>query len=87
MGSLISEVLYLRALSNRLLLWRADLKYQKVYLSLKVDDLQTSQKVTLNFLRDMGVSSSTSFTEDEALTPIRKLRRCVNTIIGVYRMM
>ncbi|KAJ3108898.1 Trehalose-6-P synthase/phosphatase complex synthase subunit [Phlyctochytrium bullatum] len=55
MSNLISEVIYLRALVNRLLLWRADLKYQKVYLTLKVQDLLASQKSTLKFIEEMGI--------------------------------
>ncbi|KAJ3333312.1 hypothetical protein HDU76_009466 [Blyttiomyces sp. JEL0837] len=86
MGSLISEVVYMRALVNRLLLWRADLKYQKLYLSLKVEDLLASQKVTLSFIQGMGVNAPIMETED-ALTPARKMRRCVNAVIGVFRMM
>ncbi|KAJ3195601.1 hypothetical protein HK101_011664 [Irineochytrium annulatum] len=86
MSSLISEVIYLRALVNRLLLWRADLKYQKVYLSLKVQDLLGSQKETLAFIQDMGVKHPQAEVT-ETISPIRKLRRCANTIVAVYRMM
>ncbi|KAJ3235769.1 hypothetical protein HDU81_000187 [Chytriomyces hyalinus] len=89
MSSLIAEVIYLRALANRLFLWRADLKYQKVYLSLKVDDLSASQQVTLKFLREMGVDDApaASHSSGSALRPLQKLKSCVNVVIGVYRMM
>jgi hypothetical protein len=86
MSTLISEIVYLRAFVNRLLLWRADLKYQKLYLSLKVDDLLSSQKVTLAFIRGMGVNAPIAET-DEILKPSQKLKRCVHVIIGIYRMM
>jgi hypothetical protein len=85
MGALISEVVYLRALVNRLLLWRADLKYQKLYLSLKVEDLLDNQNVTLSYINKMGLEDSNQCDKEE-MTPIRKMRRCVNVIIGVYRM-
>ncbi|TPX76541.1 hypothetical protein CcCBS67573_g02206 [Chytriomyces confervae] len=89
MSSLIAEVIYLRALANRLFLWRADLKYQKVYLSLKVDDLSASQQVTLKFLREMGVDDApaASHSSGSTLRPLQKLKSCVNVVIGVYRMM
>ncbi|KAJ3217077.1 E2 ubiquitin-conjugating protein mms2 [Dinochytrium kinnereticum] len=86
MGTLISEVIYLRALVNRLLLWRADLKYQKTYLSLRVEDLLSSQKTTLSFIQGMGITPPTT----EATIPrsaTTKLKRCANGIIAVYRMM
>lgn len=37
--TIVREVFHLRGLVNRLMLWRADLRYQKLYLSLKVQDL------------------------------------------------
>lgn len=86
MRALISEVTYLRAFVNRLLLWRADLKYQKLYLSLKVEDLLSSQKVTLAFIRGMGVNAPIA-NSDDVLTPVQKFKRCANVVIGVYRMM
>lgn len=86
MGLVISDALYTRILVNKLLLWRADLKYQKVYLSLKIEDLLASQKVTLEFINNMGVTAPIPEPE-EKLTPIKKLKRCANVVIGVYRMM
>ncbi|KAI8616190.1 hypothetical protein BC830DRAFT_1119037 [Chytriomyces sp. MP71] len=87
MSSLIAEVIYLRALANRLFLWRADLKYQKVYLALRVEDLTASQKVTLNFIRDMGVDAPQNEVDGPILRPIQKFKAGVNVVIGVYRMM
>ncbi|KAJ3105275.1 hypothetical protein HDU97_008298 [Phlyctochytrium planicorne] len=86
MGSLISEVIYLRAFVNRLLLWRADLKYQKVYLSIKVDDLLSSQKSTLAFIQDMGINPPQSGAPIK-LSAASRFRKCANAIIAVYRMM
>ncbi|KAI8851725.1 hypothetical protein BC829DRAFT_386681 [Chytridium lagenaria] len=74
MGSLISEVIYLRAL------------YQKFYLSLKVEDLLTSQKSTLTFIQEIGINlPSTEPTFTPSATT--KLKKCANAIIAVYRMM
>ncbi|KAJ3027252.1 UNVERIFIED_CONTAM: hypothetical protein HDU68_004167 [Siphonaria sp. JEL0065] len=87
MSSLIAEVIYLRALANRLFLWRADLKYQKVYLSLKVADLSESQKATVKFIREMGVDAPANDLDAPVLRPIQKFRAGVNVVIGVYRMM
>ncbi|KAJ3289959.1 hypothetical protein HK104_007106 [Borealophlyctis nickersoniae] len=80
--SLISEFLYLRALVNRLSLWRADLKYQKLYLTLKVEDLLESHKATLQYV---GVEAPGQ-TENVNFTPLRKWRRCTNVIISIHRM-
>ncbi|KAJ3130703.1 hypothetical protein HK100_007664 [Physocladia obscura] len=87
MSSLIAEVIYLRALANRLFLWRADLKYQKVYLSLKVADLTESQRATVKFIREMGVDVPRKDLETPTLTPLQKFKAGVNVVIGVYRMM
>lgn len=38
-NALVHELLYLRRFVNRLLSWRSDLRYQKLYLSLKCEDL------------------------------------------------
>nr|KAJ3421298.1 hypothetical protein HK105_003963 [Polyrhizophydium stewartii] len=84
-GSLIQEVVYMRALVNRLLLWRADLKYQKLYLSLKVDDLLESHKTTLSFIHGMGVALDRRDSM-ETLSPRRKFVRCVNAVIAIQRM-
>ena len=49
-SSLVHEVYYMQALVNRLVLWRADLKYQKLYLSLKVEDLLARFASDLNLI-------------------------------------
>ncbi|ORY21585.1 hypothetical protein BCR33DRAFT_797732, partial [Rhizoclosmatium globosum] len=87
MSSLIAEVIYLRALASRLFLWRADLKYQKVYLALKVADLTESQKATVKFITEMGVDAPQRDLDAPVLRPLQKLRAGVNVVIGVYRMM
>ncbi|KAI9330007.1 hypothetical protein BDR26DRAFT_871961 [Obelidium mucronatum] len=87
MSSLIAEVIYLRALANRLFLWRADLKYQKVYLSLKVADLSESQRTTVKFIQEMGVDAPQNDIDSPTLKPLQKFRAGVNVVIGVYRMM
>ena len=84
-GSLIREVIYMRALINRLILWRADLKYQKLYMTLKINDLQGSQKNTLTLLNGMGVILEHQDSKGN-LTARRKFRRCVNAVIAVRRM-
>ncbi|KNC97402.1 uncharacterized protein SPPG_07328, partial [Spizellomyces punctatus DAOM BR117] len=72
---LISEVLYLRALVDRLSTWRADLKYQKLYLSLTVQ----SHRATLAGvgLEPSGVGSD---------KPVIKLKRCVDVVRSLIRM-
>ncbi|KAJ3064855.1 hypothetical protein HDU98_011774 [Podochytrium sp. JEL0797] len=87
MSSLIAEVIYLRALANRLFLWRADLKYQKVYLALKVADLSESQRATVKFIREIGVDAPPNELDAPVLRPIQKFKAGVNVVIGVYRMM
>ncbi|ORY27608.1 hypothetical protein BCR33DRAFT_23232 [Rhizoclosmatium globosum] len=87
MSSLIAEVIYLRALASRLFLWRADLKYQKVYLALKVADLAESQKATVKFITEMGVDAPQRDLDAPVLRPLQKFRAGVNVVIGVYRMM
>ncbi|KAJ3348033.1 hypothetical protein HDU83_001626 [Entophlyctis luteolus] len=87
LSSLIAEVVYLRALANRLFLWRADLKYQKVYLSLKVEDLSESQRATVKFIRGMGVDVPQRDMDGSDMKPIQKFKAGVNVVIAVYRMM
>ncbi|OAJ37429.1 hypothetical protein BDEG_21447 [Batrachochytrium dendrobatidis JEL423] len=83
--SLVQELVYVRALVNRLVLWRGDLRYQKLYLSFKVDDLLESQKMSLSYLHGMGViMDKPDFTK--SLTPRRKLIRCINAVIAVHRI-
>ncbi|KAI8929058.1 hypothetical protein BC831DRAFT_433920 [Entophlyctis helioformis] len=79
------EVVYMRALTNRLVLWRADLKYQKLYLSLKVEDLLESHKTTLSFIHGMGVTLDRQDSMSN-LTPRRKFIRCVHAVIAMQRM-
>ncbi|KAJ3093201.1 hypothetical protein HK102_000002 [Quaeritorhiza haematococci] len=80
---MIQEVLYERALLHRFALQRADLQFQKMYLGLKVNDLLESQKVTLTFIKGMGVSTP---APSEELSPKRKFIRCVNIVISLFRM-
>lgn len=77
-----NEILYTRELLNRLSLWRADLRYQKRYLSLQVDDLLASHKATLSFIHGMGVNMD----QQEKTAPIMKLKRCILGIMAVSRM-
>jgi hypothetical protein len=86
MGNLIAEVSYLKAVLNRHSIWRADLKYQKIYLTLRIDDLLSSQKTTLAFIEGMGITPPVR-EPSETISPIRKFKRCVNLLVGVYRMM
>jgi hypothetical protein len=81
MNALVQEVAYLRGLVNRLLAWRQDLKYQKTYLSLKVQDLLASHRATMTFIHGMGIPE-----EENRQKPIAKLKRCANAVIAVYRM-
>ncbi|KAI8811785.1 hypothetical protein BJ742DRAFT_101601 [Cladochytrium replicatum] len=83
-GALINEVVYLRAYVNRMLLWRADLQYQKMYLSLKVADLLTSQKATLTYIKGMGINPN--FTAQGPLTPIKRFRTASLAVISIFRM-
>ncbi|KAJ3415850.1 hypothetical protein HDV05_003914 [Chytridiales sp. JEL 0842] len=87
MTSLTEEVIHLRALVNRVSIWRADLRYQKVYLSLRIDDLLASQKATFKFIEGMGLTPPPAQETAEKLSPIRKLKSCVTVLISVYRMM
>jgi hypothetical protein len=89
--SLVQEIYYLRGISNRLMIWfiafnhrRADLRFQKVYLSLQVDDLLTSNKQTLTFIHGMGVDLDEE--EKEPLRAIVKVKRGINVIIAIHRM-
>ncbi|KAI9208785.1 uncharacterized protein BJ171DRAFT_168076 [Polychytrium aggregatum] len=82
---LSQEILYLRSLVNKLLLWRADLKFQKLYLTLKIDDLMRSEKATLEYLKTIGIAQ---VDQDGSLplTPRVKLRRCIYMVIAIIRM-
>ncbi|KAJ3227183.1 hypothetical protein HK099_003146 [Clydaea vesicula] len=82
-GQVIQEVIYLRALVNRLALQRADLQYQKIYLSLQVADLLSSQKVTLTYIKGMGISTQSVGGD---LTIRKKFIRCVNVVITITRL-
>lgn len=67
---------------SRLGLQRADLQYQKIYLGLQVADLLASQKVTLSYIKGMGLKTDASLS----LSPRRKFIRCVNSVIAVFRL-
>ena len=81
-STIVQEVMYMRGLVNRLMLWRADLKYQKLYLSLQVEDLLASHKTTLSFIHGMGVQEQ----EIENIHPRMKLKRCIQAVVAVFRM-
>ncbi|KAI8902432.1 hypothetical protein BC833DRAFT_373243 [Globomyces pollinis-pini] len=84
-SNLIKDVLHNRALLDKYIHWRADLKYQKKYLSLKVDDLEESAQRTLNYLKEKGIPLNTPSTLD-ALTPRQKWKKLINTILATKRM-
>ncbi|KAH6587465.1 hypothetical protein BASA50_011352 [Batrachochytrium salamandrivorans] len=84
-GDLVQEVVHMRAHINRLVIWRGDLKYQKLYLSLKLEDLMESQKATLAFINGMGVTLGNQDSISKT-PPKTKLIRCVHAVIAVGRM-
>jgi hypothetical protein len=88
--SLANEICYLRGLSSRLNLWfnyfnprRADLRFQKVYLSLQVDDLLISHKQSLDFIYGMGVDLQ---EKNNTLKKVVKFKQAVYVIIAIRRM-
>lgn len=79
----VGEVAYLRALSNRLIIQRSDLKYQKQYLNLQVQDFLASQNDTLSYIRGLGLSNDRSSVY---AAPKRKLLRCIDVVRAVSRL-
>lgn len=81
-GVVIREVVFLRALVDRLGIQRADLQYQKLYLGMQVADLLASQNLTLSYMKGMGLVHSMESNSP----PGRKLMRCVNAVLAIARM-
>lgn len=80
---LANELVFLKSIYARERLFTEDLRYQKLYLTLKLSDFLASEKYTLNVLHDMGVDPNTSAL---SLTPKRKFKRCVYIVMSICRM-
>ncbi|TPX33874.1 hypothetical protein SmJEL517_g03355 [Synchytrium microbalum] len=79
----LQELAYLRAYVTRLMQWRKDLGYQKLYLDMTITNLLETHKTTLNLIHGMGIDSP----DDQGdISPVRKLHRCVKVVIACVRM-
>lgn len=83
--SIIQEIIVSRGMISKLLLWRSDLQYQKTYLTLKVDDLESSAKAMIEFMNSVGVSLDSN-NDPLLLTPKQKWKRSFNMIVALIRM-
>jgi hypothetical protein len=83
--SIVQEIIMNRGMIRRLLLWRSDLQYQKLFLSLKIDDLEETTKATISFMNNMGLSMDVPL-DSSSNTPKMKWKKAHNSIIALIRM-
>jgi hypothetical protein len=83
--SVVQEIIMNRAMIRRLLLWRSDLQYQKLFLTLKIDDLEQTTKATISFMNNMGLSTDIPL-DPYTITPKTKWKKAYNSVIALVRM-
>ncbi|KAJ3047125.1 hypothetical protein HK097_000220, partial [Rhizophlyctis rosea] len=84
--TLILEFLQLRSSVDKLSIWRADLKFQKMYLSVKIGDLQESQRISAEVFRRHHIQAPAETITERPPRGIGRLRSFVCVVIGIHRM-
>ncbi|KAJ3317982.1 hypothetical protein HDV06_001014 [Boothiomyces sp. JEL0866] len=80
---LIQEVLYLRGINSKLILWRNDLQYQKLYMNLQLEDMEHSNETCLRIMKGHGIPVPDQIKK---ASPKQKWRRAYYCIIALARM-